>query len=388
MHRSKTKKKTLTVGDVVRGLELLAPSGTAEKWDNVGLLAGDPGWNTRGAVVSIDLTAQSIAEAKRRGYRLIVNHHPCIFPKSKGLSKIVGASGGMQGLVFDALQKGISVVSSHTNFDQCALEVVKGVSEGLGVKPRGRLLEAPESSLLKLVVFVPRTHLEKVREALSLAGAGHVGQYDQCTFGVAGEGTFRGGKDTKPFLGKPGQLEKAQEIRLETLIPRGLKKSVLKALSKSHPYEEVAYDLYSVEQGPAPLGLVRGLGYGFWGEFDEPRPFSVVAEHVKRVFQIQGFWLTEPPPRRIKRLAFAAGKGSSFVEVASQAGCDLFITGETGYHGALDGYRRGMAVMELGHRESEIFYLKTMETWLSQMGLETIILNQPTQRIVHLGGKS
>jgi hypothetical protein len=232
------------------------------------------------------------------------------------------------------------------------------------------------------VVFVPETHADRVRDALGQAGAGHIGNYDSCTFATPGEGTFRGSAKTRPFQGKPGRLERASEVRLETILPRGLKKSVLAALRAAHPYEEIAYDLYPLEQGPASLGLVHGLGYGFWGDFPSSKPFPEVTRSVTRGFNANGFVVTQPLPSRIKRIGYVAGKGASFVEAAAAAGCDLFITGEAGYHTALDGARKGMAVLELGHRESEVFFIPTMESWLSKMGLKTFGLNLKTQVMV------
>jgi dinuclear metal center YbgI/SA1388 family protein len=374
--------KKLPISEIIAGLERLAPSGTSEKWDNTGLLAGDPDWKTASVVVSVDLTEQAIETARKRGAKLIVTHHPCIFPKSRGLARIVpGPSSGISSLVFESIRQGIAVAAYHTNFDQCALEVVHTVSHALGLKPMGRLLEGGENPLLKLVVFVPNSHLEKVRSAISQAGAGHIGHYDSCTFGTPGEGTFRGSDQTRPFHGRPGRLETAKEVRLETVLPKGLKKSVLAAMRSAHPYEEVAFDLYPLEQGPASLGLVRGLGYGFWGDFPSPKPFSEVTRSVTREFDTNGFILTHPAPSRIKRIGFVAGKGASFVGAAAAAGCDLFITGEAGYHTALDGARKGMAVLELGHRDSEVFFAPTMEGWLTEMGLKAFGLNTKTQMI-------
>jgi hypothetical protein len=245
---------------------------------------------------------------------------------------------------------------------------------------------------VKLVVFVPSNspkHLEQVRAALVEAGAGHIGNYDFCTVGAEGEGTFRGGKETKPFLGHPGELERAREIRLETVFPKGLEKPILRALRSSHPYEEIAYDLYPVKQAPPAVGMAKGLGYGFWGQLRTPKPFSEVARDVTSLFNVDGFLLTEPSAgtgrgrtkRAIKKVAFVAGKGASFVNHAASLGCDLFITGETGYHTALEGSRRGMTVMELGHRESERFFILTMKRWLSGLGLKVIGLDLPTQKI-------
>lgn len=369
-------QKPETVGQIINLLERHAPSGTAESWDNVGLLLGDPAWKTAGAVATVDLTREAIERAKAEGVRLIINHHPCIFPKGKGPSKIQAGT-----LVFDAICEGIAVAAYHTNFDQCALEVPQAITQAMGLEPKGRLVDKAEGSLLKLVVYVPSTHLDAVREAVSRAGAGHIGNYDQCTFSTPGEGTFRGSDQTQPFLGKPGELERAQEHRLETILPAGLKTQVLKALFEAHPYEEVAFDLYPVLQGPASQGLIRGLGYGFWGEWKEAKSFEEVAQCVKSVFGIDGFWVSSPQPAKIRRVGFVAGKGASFVGAASAVGCDLFITGEAGYHTALDGARRGVTVMELGHRESERFFAPTVAGWLKDVGLKAVALDVPTQKI-------
>jgi dinuclear metal center YbgI/SA1388 family protein len=379
------------VSEIIQGLEAHAPSGTAESWDNVGLLVGDPRTQTTGAVVCVDLTEEALREAKKRGYGLIVNHHPCIFPRSKGIGRIVGGDTGKSGLIYEAIRSGISIAAYHTNFDRCALEVVHGISKELGVVPKGRLLDHPSGALIKLVVFVPRTHAETVRQALGAAGAGHLGDYDFCSFSTEGTGRFRGADTTRPFIGKPGKLEEALEVRLETVFPRGLEKPVLQALRGAHPYEEIAYDLYPLEQTPSALGLVKGLGYGFWGEFPKPKPFSVFVKDVKKAFKVTGFLLSDPAPNRlnakkmIRKIGFAAGKGASVLGAAAAAGCDVFVTGEAGYHDAIavSEYRksRPMAVMELGHRESERFFVLTASKWLEAMGLRTVKLHTSTQKI-------
>jgi dinuclear metal center YbgI/SA1388 family protein len=377
MQRSASKKSRPSVATILEDLERRTPSGTAEKWDNVGLLVGDTRAEVTGAVLSIDLTEETIATANRRGYSLIVNHHPCIFPKQKGLAKIV-ADGGSR-LAFEAARNGIAVVATHTNFDQCALEVPHAVAKALDFKPIGRLFEGDDAVFVKLVVFVPKTHLEKVRDAICAAGAGKIGRYDTCAFGVEGEGTFRGGEGTNPFLGEKGKLERAREVRLETVFPRGLKKRVLRALREAHPYEEIAYDLYRVEQEPSQVGLVSGLGYGVYGDLPKALPFAEVARRVKKAFRVDGFWLTEPAPKTVKRIGFVAGKGASFVGSARAAQCDLFITGEAGYHIAREAAFSGLSVLELGHRESEIFFLETLKNWCREWGIPSEDLHSPVQ---------
>lgn len=398
---------TRQLSELIEELELRAPSGCAERWDNVGLLAGDHRWKIRGAIVAIDLTRAAIEAAKGRNFNLIVNHHPCIFPRQQGLSRIMGGeSGGKAGLVFEAVREGIAIVAAHTNFDRCALEVIELVSKGLGLTPRGRLISSSEkeSCCLKLSVFVPLSHIEQVRQALGDAGAGHIGNYDFCSFATEGEGRFRGSDQARPFLGIPGRLETVREVRLETLLPRGLEKSVIQALKRAHPYEEVAYDLYPIEGCPSEVGLVRGMGYGFWGEFPTPRPFSEVRKDVRRLFKANGFLFTSldnigqkgewsgrakvstslKRPRDLRKIAFAAGSGASVMEAAMTIGCDLMITGEVGYHDALSAsvHRPGhpMSIMELGHSVSERFFVTVMRQWLANAGLESVGVHVGAQK--------
>ncbi len=383
----------MKISRLIESLEQRAPSAFAESWDNVGLLVGDPSWSAQSAVVSIDLTERALLLAERIGARLIVNHHPCIF--GRGLSKVTPSSSkGTSDLVYRALEKRIAVYASHTNFDRCALEVPHLISRSMGLKLQGRLNESVRhgepSALRKMVVFVPRTHAEQVREALAEAGAGEIGNYDSCAFLSSGEGTFRGNDRTRPFLGEPGILERAQEVRLETIYPFARERALLLALRKAHPYEEIAYDLYPVLQSPTPRGLISGLGYGFWGDFERPISFAEFCHRVTQTFQVQSFWSTEPAPRKIQRMAFAAGKGTSLLEAAKSVGCDVFVTGEVGYHGALASKRSGTAVFELGHRESERFFPRVMRGWLRTAGLSKVsVLSFAEQKILTIqGGKS
>lgn len=375
--RTASESSHYLVSDLLNDLENRTPAATAERWDNVGLLVGDPSTEVTGVVISIDLTDESIRVAEKKGYSVILNHHPCIFPKSKGLPQ-VHSEGGSE-FVFRAARAGISVIATHTNFDQCALEVPRAVSAALGFKPMGRLFSGEDVSFTKLVVFVPNSHLEKVRDALCAAGAGKIGRYDTCTFAVEGKGTFRGDLSTDPFLGKPGVLESAKEFRLETVFPRGLKRKILAALRANHPYEEIAYDLYRVEQDPSSIGLVSGLGYGVYGDFPKLIPFAELEKKIKKTFQAKGFFLTEPKPKHVKRIGFVAGKGSSFIRSAQSVGCELFITGEAGYHDSREAAGSGIGVLEMGHRESEIFFLQTLEQWCGEWGLRSKILNTPVQ---------
>ncbi len=368
--------EVVKIREVVSFLERKAPPGVAESWDNVGLLIGDSEASTKGAVIAVDLTADALAVARKNGYRLIINHHPAIFPKGRGPSQVLAGS-----LVHQTIRENVSVFASHTNFDRSALEVAEMISKKLRCSPTGRLLHRPEESLVKLAVYVPESHHARVLEAVCEAGAGQIGHYDSCSFSVAGEGTFRGDEGTDPFTGEPGRLEKVPERLLQTILPKGMEASVVRALKHAHPYEEVAYDLYPLLQSPSGEGLARGLGYGFVAEFDRAVPLAEFLRRVKAVFGVSKIRVTRPPgaARSIRKIAFAAGKGSDFIGAAARQGCDAFITGESDYHDAIGASRKGLALVELGHRESEKFFPLTVASWLKELGLPSVTLDRATQ---------
>ena len=380
-----SKNKRPNIIDILEDCERRIPSKSAEKWDNVGHLSGDAGDEYRGAVISIDLTEDAIRTAEATGANLILNHHPAIFPRSRGLTAFTAQ--GRSALLFQAQRRGISVFSAHTNFDRCALDAMEWLAEELGTKPVGRLTGEDEPPLRKLAVFVPTTHREAVANALFAAGAGQIGRYDSCAFATEGEGTFRAGKGAKPFLGKVGRLERARETRLETVFVGAKSKAVLRALRESHPYEEIAYDLYRLEQpASAANAFISGLGYGFIGEYPKPIAFDAFLRRAYSVFGVDAAMVGLPTPKTVKRIAFSPGKGSSFVTAAADAGCDVFITGETGYHDSREAALRGLTVVEVGHRESEIAFLRTVGRWLKPFGKPVTVLNDPIQRIVSIPG--
>jgi len=362
----------IRIRDILPLIEEKAPRSAAESWDNVGLLLGSSSWETTGAIVSTDLSLEAIELAQKNGYHLILTHHPCIFPKREGWSSLIDEGPeALKTLAMTAIQNKIAVIAAHTNFDRCAMEVSSKISEGLGAKPLGRVIDCAQESLEKLVVFVPADHIDSVQSAIFSSGGGQIGNYDQCRFSLEGEGSFRGREGADPFIGKVGQFETAREVRLETILPRSIRNRVIRAMKEAHPYEEVAYDLYSVLQKPSGLGMVSGLGYGFWGEFSSAIPFSGLASRVKTCFEVKDFWLTEGEKRDIQRIAFTPGKGASFMRSVIGLGCDVFITGEVGYHSALEGRRAGVSVIELGHRQSEKFFIDVMCEWMHEFGLQT-----------------
>ena len=241
---------SVTCQEIMDIMERLAPCQLAEEWDNVGLLIGDPGDRVEGVLVSLDLTAPVLAEASAKGANLILVHHPPIFRPLKELR----TDTPLGKLLADVLKEKMQVYAAHTNLDVAPLGVSQQLARKLELVETRILQPAGEDKLFKLVVFVPESHEAHVRKSLGDAGAGWIGNYSHCTFRTAGKGTFRPLEGADPFLGRVGQLEEAAEYRLETIVPQSRLQEVIKAMLASHPYEEVAYDLYPLSN--------RGRAYG------------------------------------------------------------------------------------------------------------------------------
>lgn len=382
--------KSTTVSDVLAALEDRAPSALAESWDNVGLLIGSARSKTSGVVVATDLSSEVLKIAKRKRYSLIVVHHPTIFPRQKGISRLIRASepdDSLSSLMIESIESGVSIASCHTNFDRCSIEVADAVAREVGFKSIGRVFEEGGEPIKKLVVFVPETHVDSVRVALSNAGAGQIGRYDSCSFETRGTGTFRALEGANPTIGKKHRVESVKESRLELVFPAGRRSQVLRALRASHPYEEIAYDLFSVDQSPSREGLVRGIGYGVYGDFASQVSLAAALSRVKKTFKVKSALVTPAissfgKNKKIKRVAFTPGKGSSFASAVRSSNCDLFVTGELGYHAALELARSGVSTIELGHRESEYFFAPTIASWLREAGVQTAICQTRAQSIV------
>lgn len=375
------------VEEILSFIETRAPSSCSESWDNTGLLVGNLKTKVSSVIVSDDLTENALQLAQKKNAQLLVTHHPCIFPKMAGISRIVVSEDReLSTLILKAIERKIAIIACHTNFDRCALEVIHRASDALGLKPLGRLFEKNNTDeLCRLIVFVPTSHIEKVSQAVFKAGAGQIGNYDQCSFQTKGVGQFRGLGGTHPYLGKPGKKEKVTEVKFETIFLKSLKSQILKAVLESHPYEEVAYDFIPLIQSAPTRGFAKGLGYGFYGDFSSPQSWDQISKKIAETFGVKT-WICTPGAHRskYKRLAFIPGKGSSFVGSALYSQCDVLVTGEAGYHAALHGARKGLTVVEVGHRESELFFLQVQEQWLRELGLKVFIENSPTQRFQNL----
>ncbi|MHB9133555.1 MAG: Nif3-like dinuclear metal center hexameric protein [Armatimonadota bacterium] len=334
---------TLTVRDIQRRLDRLAPPVLAEQWDNVGLLVGDPAQEVRAVVVALDATHGALAQAEAQGANLLVVHHPLIF---SGLKRLV-EDGGINTLVRRLVASGISLLAYHTNLDSAPEGLNQYVGQMLGLQSLSPLLPSEAHPLVKLVVYVPEAQVDVVREAICRAGAGQIGRYSECTFGAPGIGTFRPEEGANPYIGMVGELERVAEIRLETVVPKPALRTVLDAMVAAHPYEEVAYDLFSLEK------TWPGAGLGRIGTLPSPTTAGAFLQQVRHILQVQCPALIGDLNREVTTVALCTGAGGDFAEQARYAGADLYLTGEVKHHQALLARQHGFAIIDAGHYPTE-----------------------------------
>ena len=333
----------LTIADIVRELNSFAPPMYQEDYDNSGFMIGDASNLATGALLTIDVTEEVIREAVDKNANLIISHHPLIFG---GIKKLTGAN-HVERAVMLAIKEDICIYAGHTNFDSVMGGVNSRIAQKIGLTDT-RILRPKKRTLFKLITFVPESHAEKVRQALFDAGAGSIGNYDSCSYNLKGTGTFRGAEGTNPFSGQPGKLEFEEEIRIETIFPVNLRQKVISSLLENHPYEEVAYDIY-------PLDNMNPLaGSGLTGLLTAPEEELDFLHRLKEIFHCGSIRHTALLGKPVRKVALCGGSGFFLLPDAILWGADVFITGDVRYHEFFDADRK-ILLADIGHFESEQF---------------------------------
>ncbi len=331
-----------TVADVTAHLDRFAPPPTAADWDNVGLLAGDPAGPADRVMTCLTVTPEVADEAVAEGARLVVSHHPVLFRGAKKLTP--GTPDGR--VLLPLLRNGVAVYSPHTAFDNCPGGINDGLARRLGLANVRPLRPTAGRREFKLVVFVPDADLAKVSDAVFAAGAGVIGQYEQCSYRLAGTGTFFGTESTNPTVGQKGRREEVSEWRLEVVVPEGRVDEVVAAMRRAHSYEEPAFDVYPLRPHPGP-------GEGRVGDLTSPRPLGDLALMLKAGLSATTMQLVGDPGKPVYRVAVACGAAGEFLGDAIKAGADAFLTGEMRFHDCLAAQEAGVAVMLPGHYATE-----------------------------------
>ncbi len=331
-----------TVAEFAAYLERFAPCATAAEWDNVGLLLGDPAADVTRVMTCLTLTPDVSAEAVREGANLIVAHHPVLF---RGAKKLTATSSDGRA-VLPLLRAGIAVYSPHTAFDNCQGGINDGLCRRLGLTNVAPLRPRDASKQCKLVVFVPDSDLQKVSNALFAAGAGVIGQYNECSFRLAGTGTFYGTDSTNPTVGQKGRREDVSEWRLEVVVPEPLVSTAVRAMRAAHSYEEPAFDVYPLKPGTSG-------GDGRWGELAQPMSLGELARHLKVALSASGVQVVGDLARPVRTVAVACGAAGEFLTDAIKRKSDVFLTGEVRFHDALTARGANVALVLPGHYATE-----------------------------------
>ncbi len=344
----------MTIGEIISALEKFAPLHLQEDYDNAGLITGNASSACTGVLLSLDATDEVVQEAIRRNCNLIIAHHPIVF---KGLKKFNGKN-YVERAIIAAIKNDIAIYASHTNIDN----VIHGVNGKMADKLEliHRRILAPKAGLIcKLQLYIPQNHVAQMENTLFEAGAGHIGNYSECSFVSEGIGSFKPEDGAQPFVGSLGDRHTEKETKIEMIFPIWLKNKVLNAMKDAHPYEEVAYEITSLEN------INQQTGAGIIGEWQEALYERDAMEKIKSVFGLQVIRHTPFTGKKIKKLAICGGAGSFLTKTAIAQGADMLITADVKYHEFFDAEGR-LILADIGHFESERYTIDLFADVLRQ----------------------
>jgi dinuclear metal center YbgI/SA1388 family protein len=324
-------------------LDSAVPLSFQESYDNSGLQVGSPENEVSSALISLDVTEEVIDEAITDKCGLVVSHHPLIF---NGIKSLTGRS-FTERTILKAVKSDIAIYSAHTNLDVFNNGVSRKMAEKMGLEEIS-VLSPSQNMLLKLVTYIPESHLEAVRNAIFKAGAGVIGNYDQCGFTTSGTGSFRANDNANPFVGEKGKIHFESEIRFETILFTHIREKIVKALLDAHPYEEVAYDLYALENSNVEIGL------GCVGKLTEPVSEEDFLQLVNSALGSKGIRYSRLTGKKISKVALCGGSGISLLNMAINSDADAYVTADIRYHDFFKTESK-LLLVDAGHFETEKF---------------------------------
>jgi dinuclear metal center YbgI/SA1388 family protein len=335
----------ITVATIVRHLEQFAPTSLAAEWDNVGLLLGERDASVKRVMTCLTVTPESAAEAVSAKAQLIVTHHPILFRSVKRLTDAT-----MEGkMLLSLIRAGVAVYSPHTAFDNTRGGINEALAGRLGLTDLAPLRRRDDAPQCKVVVFVPEKDLVKVSNALFAAGAGHIGQYSECSYRLAGTGTFFGSDASNPTVGQKGRREEVNEWRLEVVCPERQMDAVIAAMRRAHSYEEPAFDVYPLRPPASPLGEGR------IGLLPQSVPLSELAQNVRTSLSSGPVQIVGDLERPVQKIAIVCGAGGELLGDAVRARVDVLLTGEMRFHDYLSARAQSLALVLPGHYATERF---------------------------------
>ncbi|MCY7291024.1 MAG: Nif3-like dinuclear metal center hexameric protein [Ferruginibacter sp.] len=343
----------MLINQIINFLETIAPPSLQEDYDNAGLLTGNSNIICTGALISLDCTEAIVQEAINKNCNLIIAHHPIVF---RGLKKINGKN-YVERTVIKAIKNDIAIYAIHTNLDNVLHGVNGKIAEMLGLQ-NVRVLSPKKDLLKKLVVFSPQANAQKLTDALFSAGAGNIGNYSECGFSTEGTGTFTPGENSDPQTGKIGTRETLSEVKIEVIYPEWLEQKILRSMKDNHPYEEVAHDIYNLNNA------YQNTGSGVMGELLVPTDENDLLTQIATIFKVKVIKHTALLEKKCKKVAICGGAGSFLIPAAKAAGADVYITSDVKYHEFFDADNQ-ILLADIGHYESEQFTIDLLYKFLS-----------------------
>lgn len=333
----------MNIKDVVKIIEEVAPLSYQESYDNSGLLIGSYSDEVLGVLICLDSTEEVVDEAISKGCNLIIAHHPILF---SGIKKING-NNYIEKTLLKAIKNNVAIYAVHTNLDNASNGVNFKIAEKLKLQ-NCKILSPQNGRLKKVIVFCPVSHSKQVRDAMFKVGAGAIGDYTECSFNSFGDGTFMPMENSNPYIGTKNELHTEKEVRIETIVEDHLVANVLRSMKSSHPYEEVAYDVLSIENS------ADNIGGGLIGEIETEQDELTFLKNLKVDLKTECIRHTKLLNKKVKRVALCGGAGSFLLNKAIQAKADIFITGDFKYHQFFDAEDK-IIIADVGHYESEQF---------------------------------
>ncbi len=334
----------MKAGEIISFMEKMAPPETILPGDRVGLQIGDPDREVKSVLIALTPTAEVAEESAKRGADMLITHHPILHEPVDSISPATETGR----ILLTLAEAGITAFSSHTNLDGAPDGVTAALMAKLGFSRWELLYHHHTPDLKKLVTFIPHEHIEKVAKAMGDAGAGVIGDYSHCSFRLEGTGTYIPMEGATPYLGDIGKLEKAGEVRLEVLVTKKALPVVLAAMFESHPYEEVAYDVYPLENTDQRYAM------GAIVTLEKALPFKALLADVKKKLGLSAVKYSGDAGKTVQRIAVCGGSGSNLLPVVLAKKCDALLTGDIKYHFALEAVRKGLLLADLGHHDSEL----------------------------------
>jgi dinuclear metal center YbgI/SA1388 family protein len=344
-----------SVQQIVESIDTLAPWDLAEAWDHVGLQIGSPNREVQRVLVAVDLNSEVLKEGLKQKVDGFVVHHPLLFKPVFKLDPEVATGYYLSSLI----KNDLFLIAAHTNIDNAEYGLNRYLAGSLGLK-EGSAIEAVLSEKCKIIVFTPESHLTVIREAMSRAGAGIVGNYSDCSFEIRGNGTFRPNSEARPYLGEVNQFETVAEIRLEMIAEQRNLAKILKAISESHPYEEPAMDIY-------PLHNSSRHGLGCIGSLDPGIAFEDLCRIVQNKLKAKSLRVLGESRKLINRLAICAGSGHGLLSQVIRQGADAYLTGELNYHDYQTAEGSGLTIIEAGHWTTEHCFIPLITDYLKKV---------------------